>query len=141
MLEDVPVLLRVSMLIPGVSLQQGRHGICIQYHNLFPCFLSGDRMLYNCKPNIHLNHAPLEQDRREHSALGGKGWKPGRAQPALHKYQLKRRTEANLPPERSEGNNWGGKREGTGEERGRPLGGRGAETTCHLKQSAASFYL
>lgn len=63
--------------------------------------------------------------------------------PALHKYQLKSGMEANLPPERSEGargNNWGGNREGTGEERGRPLGGPGAETTCHLKQSA-SFYL
>lgn len=97
-------------------------------------------MLYNCKANIHLNPVLLEYDRTAESAQlsEGKGWKPG--PPTLHKYQLKRRTEANLPPERSEGAK-GTTGVGTREERGGPLGGRGVETTCHLKQSAASFYL
>lgn len=83
-------------------------------------------MLYNCKPNIHLNPTPLEHDRTAESTRlseGKGGNQAGPAQPALHKYQLKRRTEANLPPERSEGAR-GTTGVGKGRERGRRGEGR-----------------
>lgn len=80
-------------------------------------------MLYNCKPNIHLNPVPSEYDRAAESAGPSEGKGGNQGGPMLHKYQLKKGTEANLPPERCEGAR-GTTGVGKGRERGRRGEGR-----------------